>query len=123
VHELSIAESIVAIADRHAAGRPVDAVQVRIGHLRQVVPSALEFAFALIAQGTALDGARLEIEHVAAVGRCRACDVPSTVSAFPLCCERCGGLDLEVLAGEELLVDSIELAQTLTATGGSEHGH
>jgi hydrogenase nickel incorporation protein HypA/HybF len=123
MHELSIAESIVAIADRHAAGRPVEAVQVRIGHLRQVVPSALEFAFSLVAQGTALDGARLDIEHVSASGVCRACGAETTVTAFPLCCSRCGGLDLEVLAGQELLVDSIELAQTLTTTGGSDHGH
>jgi hydrogenase nickel incorporation protein HypA/HybF len=123
MHELSIAESIVTIADRHAAGRPVEAVQVRIGHLRQVVPSALEFAFTLVAQGTALDGARLDVEHVPASGACRDCGAETTVTTFPLCCARCGGLDLEVLAGQELLVDSIELAETLTTTGGSDHGH
>jgi hydrogenase nickel incorporation protein HypA/HybF len=123
MHELSIAESIVTIADRHAAGRPVEAVQVRIGHLRQVVPSALEFAFTLVAQGTALDGARLDVEHVPASGVCRDCGAETTVTTFPLCCARCGGLDLEVLAGQELLVDSIELAETLTTTGGSDHGH
>ena len=35
-----------------------------MGHLRQVVPDSLDFAFGLVAQGTPLDGAELEIEHV-----------------------------------------------------------
>ncbi len=38
MHELSIAESVVAIACRHAAGRPVARVELKVGHLRQVVP-------------------------------------------------------------------------------------
>jgi hydrogenase nickel incorporation protein HypA/HybF len=61
MHELSIAESVVGIASRHAAGRRVYKVELRVGHLRQVVPSALEFAFELVAQGTSLEGAELVI--------------------------------------------------------------
>ena len=109
MHELSIAESVVRVADRHARGRPVTKVTVRAGHLRQVVPSALELAFELVAHGTAVEGAELEIEEVPAAGRCRACGVESEQEGFPLCCARCGGLDIEVTRGEELLVDSLEL--------------
>jgi len=69
VHELSIAEAVVEIALRHAAGRPVERVELRVGHLRQVVPSALEFAFELLSDGTALAGAELVIEDVPASGR------------------------------------------------------
>jgi hydrogenase nickel incorporation protein HypA/HybF len=116
VHELSIAESIVAVAERHAAGRPVTKVELRVGHLRQVVPSALEFAFQLVSRGTVLDGAELAIEAVPARGRCRACGTETTMSGFPLACSACGGLDMEVLAGEELLVDSLELEETLATT-------
>jgi len=121
MHELSIAEAIVAVAERHAAGRTVYAVDVKVGHLRQVVPSALEFAFELTAKGTCLDGAELRIEAVAADGRCRACGADSVLEGFPLTCAACGGLDVEVTAGEELLVDSLELEETMTTTGGMRH--
>ena len=68
MHELAIAQSVVAIADRHAHGRRVASVQLQVGHLRQVVPSALTFAFELVAEGTALEGADLQIEVVGAAG-------------------------------------------------------
>src|SRR5437773_880854 len=69
MHELSIAEAIVGIASAHAAGRPVARVEIKVGHLRQVVPSALTFAFELVAQGTVLEGAELAIEAVPAAGQ------------------------------------------------------
>jgi len=118
MHELSIAESIVAIADRHAGGRRVSKVEVKVGHLRQVVPSALEFAFELVAQGTAVEGAELDLEEVPAAGICRACGTEGTLTAFPFTCPGCGGMDLEVTHGEELLVDSLELEETVTTSGG-----
>jgi hydrogenase nickel incorporation protein HypA/HybF len=111
MHELSIAEAIADVATRHAHGRRVVRVEVKVGHLRQVVPDSLHFAFELVAQGTALDGAELAITHIPAAGRCRACGAKSAMEGFPLCCARCGGLDMEVLAGEELLVDALELEQ------------
>jgi hydrogenase nickel incorporation protein HypA/HybF len=109
MHELAIADSVVAIACRHAAGRPVARVELRVGHLRQVVPSALEFAFELVAQGTPVEGAELVLEEVPAAGRCRRCGTESELDGFPLCCTACGSLELELVRGEELLVDALEL--------------
>ncbi len=121
MHELSIAEAVIEVASRHAGGRRVTKVELKVGHLRQVVPSALEFAFELVAQGTSIEGAELEIEDVPAVGRCRECGAESLLPDFPLACAECGGFELDVLAGEELLVDSLELEEVqeaLTTTGG-----
>jgi hydrogenase nickel incorporation protein HypA/HybF len=113
MHELSIAQAIVDVATRHAEGRRVAKVEVRVGHLRQVIPDSLDFAFGLLTQGTALDGAELAITHVPAAGRCRDCGVRSVMESFPLCCARCNGLNMDVLAGEELLVDALELEEEL----------
>jgi hydrogenase nickel incorporation protein HypA/HybF len=118
MHELSIAESVVRIASDHASGRRVTKVELRVGHLRQVVPSALDFAFELVAHGTPVEGAELVQEVVPATGRCRACGEESEQEGFPLGCARCGGLDVEVTGGEELLVDSLELEETELATIG-----
>jgi hydrogenase nickel incorporation protein HypA/HybF len=117
MHELSIAEAIVAIADRHAGGRRVTRVEVAVGHLRQVVPSALSFAFELVAQGTAVEGAELVLEEVPAAGRCRGCGAESRLDGFPLACRACGGQDVEVVAGEELRVETLDLEEEVV------HGH
>jgi hydrogenase nickel incorporation protein HypA/HybF len=122
MHELSIAESVVRIADRHAAGRRVARVEVKVGRLRQVVPSALEFAFGLVAEGTTVEGAELAIEAVPAGGVCRDCAAETELSGCPWRCPRCDGLDLEVIRGEELQVESLELEEQLTTSGGMDHG-
>jgi hydrogenase nickel incorporation protein HypA/HybF len=123
MHELSIAEAIVAIADNHAAGRRVLAVDVKVGALRQVVPAALEFAFELTVQGSALEGAQLRIESIPAVGCCSDCGHISELDWFPFACADCGSVDLELIGGEELLVESIDIDDELVTTGRKHDGH
>jgi hydrogenase nickel incorporation protein HypA/HybF len=112
MHELSIAESIVHLALGHAAGRRVTGVGVTIGQMRQVVPDSLAFSFELVTQGTAAEGATLEIEGVEAVGLCGLCGAESGIIAFPFRCEQCGELGLEVIRGEELRVEWVEVEET-----------
>jgi hydrogenase nickel incorporation protein HypA/HybF len=109
MHELAIAEAVVQIASEHARGRRVAVVRVAVGHLRQVVPDALAFAFELVAVGTPVEGARLELREVPAVVRCRGCGVDGEQDGFPLACCACGGFDVEVVAGEELVVEELEI--------------
>ena len=111
MHELAIAESVVHIASRHAGGRQVAKVYLKVGHLRQVVPSALAFSFELVAQGTPVEGAELELEEIPVTGKCRGCGAESQQESFPLQCKTCGALDLQILEGEELYVESLELEE------------
>jgi hydrogenase nickel incorporation protein HypA/HybF len=111
LHELSIADSVVQIACQHADGRRVTKVRLKVGHLRQVVPSALAFGFELVAEGTPVEGAELEMKEVPATGRCRDCGAENRLESFPLHCEACGSFDLELLGGEELFVEYLELEE------------
>jgi hydrogenase nickel incorporation protein HypA/HybF len=118
VHELSIAEAVVRIATDHADGARVAKVELRVGQLRQVVPSALAFAFELVALGTPAEGGELELEDVPAAGVCRACGAQTPLPGFPLACRHCGGLEVDVTRGEELVVESLELEHDVITTNG-----
>jgi hydrogenase nickel incorporation protein HypA/HybF len=100
------------IARRHAGGQRVTRVEVRVGHLRQVVPASLSFAFELIAQGTELEGAELVIVPVAAAGICRECGTHTELPDFPLLCSACGAVDLDITQGEELEVESLDVEES-----------
>jgi hydrogenase nickel incorporation protein HypA/HybF len=118
MHELSLADAVVAIARDHARGRRVSAVDVRIGRLRQIVPDALEFAFELVAAGTEVEGAEVRVEHVPVRVLCARCAAESEAPEFPLACAECRSIDVEVVAGDELLVESLELEEEPLALTG-----
>ena len=109
MHEYAIAEGIIGLACDHAGGRRIAAVEVRIGHLRQVVPAALAFAFEVASAETAAEGAELEIVSVVPVVHCAACGQETEARELPLACGECGGFDVAILAGEGLEVQSIEV--------------
>ncbi len=111
MHEFSIASAVVDTAVRHAAGRRVTAVTVRTGSLRQVVPDALEFAFGIVTRETVCEGARLEQQQVPARLHCRACDHEFGIDLPVFRCAACACSDVEVLTGQELEVESIEVSE------------
>lgn len=110
MHELAISRAIVATVVRHAEGRQVTAVTVRVGHLRQVVPDTLAFSFGLVARETPCQGARLELISVPARLRCAACAREWDPRDAMFRCT-CGGPG-DVVAGDELQVESIDVEET-----------
>jgi hydrogenase nickel incorporation protein HypA/HybF len=127
MHELALSRAIVDAALRHAEDRPVCTVHVRVGSLRQAVQASLAFYFELAARGTGCEGARLELEPVAALLRCPECgrewdpappplsehgEVPEgtmpSIASFG--CPACGAAG-EVLSGGDLEVDWIEVEE------------
>jgi hydrogenase nickel incorporation protein HypA/HybF len=116
MHELSIAQAILAVVSEHAAGRRVSRVEVEVGHLRQVVPSALAFAFELASSGTEAEGAELVLREVPIEVRCETCFAPSRQDGFPLRCPACGGLEVQIVRGEELSVQSLDVEEVAWAS-------
>jgi len=108
MHELSISRNIVAIVGEAARGRRVRRVTLEIGKLSGVMCEALAFSFDLVAQGTAVEGAALDIREIEGRARCLQCDAELVVPDFFTVC-RCGSRRLSHLSGEELNVKSIDL--------------
>jgi hydrogenase nickel incorporation protein HypA/HybF len=65
MHELAVAQSIVEKVEETAAGRKVRRVIVEIGERSCVSGEALSFSFGLVAEGTSVHGAMLDIVAVA----------------------------------------------------------
>lgn len=112
MHELSICRAIADIVNRHSAGRPVRTVHIRIGQLRQIVPETLAYCWPLVNDETPLSGSALDVEHVPARIRCRNCDRTQELNAPILVCDHCSGQDVEIIAGEEFLITSLDLMET-----------
>jgi hydrogenase nickel incorporation protein HypA/HybF len=110
MHELSIADALLAIVAEHSDGRRATRVDVEVGHLRQVVPSALSFAFELLAKDTSAEGAELCLHEIPVRARCRPCGAVTRQDRFPMGCAACHGTDLEIVTGEELRVVSLEVS-------------
>ena len=114
MHELSICSAIADAAARHADGHSVSQVTVQIGHLRQVVPDALQFSWEIVAPtaGDELNQADLVVEEVPAVVECASCGAETTLDMPILSCGSCGNFDVRLISGEELRVVSIDLVDT-----------
>ncbi len=113
MHELSLSGAIVNTVVKHAAGRPVSLVSLRVGALRQVVPDTLEFYFEFVSKGTVCEGARLEQELIPAVLRCASCEREWEIDMPIFMCPDCGSAGrVEVASGEEFEVESIEVEET-----------
>jgi hydrogenase nickel incorporation protein HypA/HybF len=112
MHELSIVRNIVAIVVETAEGRPVSRVTLEIGKLSGVMSDALAFCFEVVARGTAVEGAELEIHEIDGRARCRSCGAEfETDTLFAPCL--CGSRQLDRLRGEELKIKSIEVMETV----------
>jgi len=111
VHELSLSGAVVNTVVKHAAGRRVTVVNLRVGRLRQVVPDTLEFYFEFVARGTVCEGARLEQELVPAVLHCRGCERDWELDFPSFRCPDCGGAEVEIRSGEEFEVESIDVEE------------
>ncbi|MFG2958336.1 hydrogenase maturation nickel metallochaperone HypA [Streptomyces sp. NPDC048291] len=112
MHELSIATAIVEQADEWAradGADTVEAVTVRVGELSGVVPDALDFAFEVAREGTALAAARLVVEQVTAQAWCGPCAEEFAVGMPPFFwCPRCDRPSTDLRSGRELEITAVE---------------
>jgi hydrogenase nickel incorporation protein HypA/HybF len=112
MHELSIAMSIVEMAEEeaHARNARVNAVYLKLGILSGVVKEALLSSYGIACDGTALEGSRLIIEEVPVEVFCAACKVNRKLASMQwFICPDCGATTPTVVHGKELEVTALEI--------------
>jgi hydrogenase nickel incorporation protein HypA/HybF len=123
MHELSIAMSIVDMAQEEAERRDVtvDAVHLELGPLAGVVADALLFSYKMACSGTRLEGSRLVIKQVPIEVYCPACNTQRVLSSMQwFCCPECGTPTADVIHGRELAITALEIRdECRTPTLGS----
>jgi hydrogenase nickel incorporation protein HypA/HybF len=118
MHEFSIASAVVATAERHAEGRRVTAVSVRVGRLRQVVPDSLRFSFDICARDTVCADARLELTEIVVRLRCTDCNTAWEPEIPAFRCPACASAAVDIEAGQELEVDFIDVEEAACIAPG-----
>src|SRR5271169_3948945 len=114
MHELSIAMSVVEMAEEEAESRgvQVEAVHLKLGALSGVVKEALLSCYEIACEDTPLRGSRLVVEEVAVVIFCPSCRAQRPLSSVQLfCCPECGTPASEIVQGKELEVVALEVRE------------
>jgi hydrogenase nickel incorporation protein HypA/HybF len=114
MHELSIALSILEIAEQEAerlAAQRIVGIHVKLGALSGVDPNALRSAYELARETSALPDATLVVEEAPLVAHCPSCAIDQTVpSIAELYCPVCGTPTPQVVSGRELEIVGLEIA-------------
>ncbi len=112
MHELSVTQSILKIVLRHAeqAGATrVKQIDLTIGDFSSIVDDSVQFYFDLIGKNTISEGARLVFNRVPGRLRCWECQTTFAPDGRVYACPACGSARVEVIAGREFRVESIEV--------------
>lgn len=123
MHELSICQEmlsqVMAIASDKGSSA-VDKITVIIGPLSGVEVPLLERAFSVARAGTLAENAVLESVTGPIIVCCRSCGDETHVAMNSLICGTCGDWHVDVVEGEELILQSVELSGICTDYKGDE---
>ncbi len=114
MHELSIAQSILSIAEKAIPTEGngyASAITLQIGELSGIEIDALRFAFDAIKDDTLLAKASLHIEIIPGEAECSECGILFHMSSFGTSCPACGSYLAGVKKGKELKVISITMEE------------
>lgn len=114
MHELAVCQSLIAqVEQTMQAHQPckVESILVKIGPLSGVEADLLLNAFSIAKMGTLAENATLQIEQQDIRVHCAVCDQNYQVKINNLSCPECGNWRTQLISGNEMLLQSIELNQ------------
>ena len=112
MHELAITQSMLDLVLEQAekvGAKEVGKINLVIGEMTGVVEECVEFYFDFLNKGTIAEGAALSFTKVPTMARCHGCNNPFELKEFDWTCPYCQGNNMEIIAGKELFVESIEV--------------
>lgn len=112
MHEFSVVQSLMELIERYAQennARKVTKVVLSIGVLSGIEPHLLELAFNTFKEGTIAEEASLVVEIEKLKIRCQECGRESEKEELNLLCPLCGSLSAQIVAGQDMLLKSLEL--------------
>lgn len=112
MHEMSVCLSLLQQVEKIAAEHQASGVTrilLKIGPLSGVEPDLLRRAYPVAVAGTVAENAELVIDTAEVVVRCTQCGGKSTVPPNRLLCGDCGDFRTQIVSGDEMTLQSIEL--------------
>lgn len=114
MHELSVMSNILDIVQEHAnknSAKKVLKVNLKIGDLTDIIPEWAQNYFDMLSKDTIADGAELSIEKVPVTVKCNSCGNTHTFlnKDWNFTCVKCESADIELIAGREFFIASIEI--------------
>jgi hydrogenase nickel incorporation protein HypA/HybF len=109
MHEVSIAQSILSIAEKVVTDKKITSVSIDVGVLSGIEIDALKSAFSFVKENTILNNAELIINQVNAVAVCNECGNEFELKHFATPCPACNSFSLKIIKGQEMIVTQIEI--------------
>jgi len=112
MHELSVTESVLEIACKHAEkaqAKKVTDIFLVIGRLSSIVDDSVQFYWNLISKDTLCENANLHFERIPATLVCTECGHEYILESDLMPCPNCGSARVKILSGDEFNLDSIEI--------------
>lgn len=109
MHETSLMENLITIAEKALEGKKVkvESVTLSVGKLSNALPAALSFAFKAMTETGPLHGAELIMEQIPVKVRCENCGAEYEPDEFPYTCPKCGGDYYTIIQGEDIYIESL----------------
>jgi hydrogenase nickel incorporation protein HypA/HybF len=92
------------------------AVDIVVGRMSGVHVDSIRFAFELLSPGTLVAGADLRIREPKAIVACRDCRARHDIEQIRVDCPDCGSGNVVIQGGQDLWLQSIELADEFDGT-------
>ncbi|HVN41803.1 MAG TPA: hydrogenase maturation nickel metallochaperone HypA [Steroidobacteraceae bacterium] len=115
MHELAVCQALIEQVERIARenrAQRIVSIVVSVGPLSGIEPKLLEHTYPLAAAGTIAESAALVVETVPVRVRCRSCGAETEVAANRLLCGHCQDWQVDVVSGEEMLLQRVEIETT-----------